>query len=195
MSLHVFPVTTNMEFNSKKTEMWDDVIVKKTGSGRRKTLSRRAYPDWGIQVKFTGLGDAQVESIAGFIAQHRGEFQEFLWLDPVDFQETAVRIGTGDGSTTKFQLVRNLADKFVFPVADYVSGSLSVYVDGVAVTVLSVSDGLATLASAPALNSVVTATFQYYWRVALDGSKYSWTDPFYNLYKFETINLVTVGGG
>ena len=195
MSLRVFPVTTNMEFNSKKTEIWDDVVVKTTASGRRKTLSRRAYPDWAIQVKFTGLDDAQIENIAGFIAQQRGEFQEFLWLDPVDFQETAVRIGTGDGSTKRFQLVRNLADKFVFPVTDYVVGSEIVYVNGVAVTVLSVTDGLVTLASAPALNSVVTATFQYYWRVAFDGSKYSWVDPFFNLYKFETINMVTVGGG
>ena len=183
-----------MEFNSKKTEMWDDVIVKKTGSGRRKTLSRRAYPDWAIQVKFTGLDDAQVESIAGFIAQQRGEFAEFLWLDPVDFQETAVRIGTGDGSTKQFQLLRNLADKFVFPVTDIVTGSLTVYVNGVAVTVSSVVDGLATLAAAPALNAVVTATFQYYWRVAFDGSKYSWVDPFFNLYKFETINMITVWG-
>lgn len=192
--MNIFPITTNMEFNSKKTEIWDDVVVKKTGSGRRKTLSRRAYPDWAIQAKFTGLDDAQVESIAGFVGQQHGEHSAFLWLDPVDFQETGVRIGTGNGTTTQFQLLRNLADKFVFPITDYVAGSLTVYVNGVAVTVSSVADGLATLAAAPALNAVVTATFQYYWRVAFDGSKYSWVDPFFNLYKFETINMITVWG-
>lgn len=192
--MNVFPITTNMEFNSKKIEIWDSVIVKKTGSGRRKSLSRRAYPDWAIQVKFTGLTDAQVESIAGFIGQQRGEFEEFLWLDPVDYQETAVRIGTGNGSNTDFQLVRNLADKFIFPITDYAAGSLTVYVNGVAVTVTSVTEGLVKLAAAPALNAIVTATFQYYWRVAFDQGKFSWVDPFFNLYKFEQINMITAWG-
>jgi len=195
MSLHVFPVTTNMEFNSKFTEICDGVVVKKTGTGRRKTLSRRAYSDFGIQVKFIGLDDDQVDEIAGFIGQHHGEAHEFLWRDPKYYQVAGVRIGTGDGVTTQFQLLRNLADRYVYPITDIVTGTLTVYVNGSAVAVSSITGGLVTLDTAPAQGSIVTATFQYYWRVAFDQSKFNWTDPFYNLNKFETISLITVGGG
>lgn len=193
--MNVFPVTTNIEFNSQWQEDWSFVAVKKTGSGRRKTLCNRAYPDWRISVKFTGLDDLLVEKIAGFIGQQRGPFAEFLWLDPTYFQETAVRIGTGNGSNKAFQLLRNFADLYVVPVTDYVAGTLTVYSNGSPVTVSSVSDGLVTLANAPASGAVVTATFQYYWRVAFDDEKFTWQDLFFNLYKFNQINLVTTWGG
>ena len=190
--MNVFPITTNMEFNTKKSEVWDSVIVKKTGSGRRKSLSRRAYPDWKINVKFTGLTAAQRDAIAGFIGQQHGEHVEFLWLDSEDYQETDVRIGTGNGSNKQFQLLRNLADKFVFPVVDIVPDSWTVYVDGTAAWVLSINDGLVTLRDTPGAGAVITATFRYYWRVTFDQDEFTWTDPFYDLYKFDTLKLVTV---
>lgn len=190
--MNVFPVATNMEFNSKKIEIWDSVIVKKTGSGRRKSLSRRAYPDWEIQASFVGLTAEQRDSIAGFIAQHRGEHAEFLWLDPEEYQVTLGHIGVGDGLNTKFQLLRELDNRFIIPVTDYVSGTLEIWAGNVPVNVVSVTDGLATLESVPTSGAAVTATFQYYWRVAFDQGTFAWSNPFYDLYKFDTLKMVTV---
>lgn len=193
--MNVFPVTTNIEFNSQWQEDWSFVAVKKTGSGRRKTLCNRAFPDWRISVKFTGLDDSQVEKIAGFIGQQKGPFAEFLWLDPTYYKETMVQIGTGNGTDKAFQLLRNFDNRYVIPVTDYVPGSLIAYVDGSPVTVSSVADGMVTLDSAPASGKVVAATYEYYWRVAFDDDKFSWQDQFINLYKFSQINLVTTWGG
>lgn len=193
--MNIFPSIPNIEFGQKWTEDWSFVTVKKTGSGRRKTLCPRAYPDWKMSVKLVGLDDDYIEQIAGFIGQQKGQFEEFLWLDPVYYLEERTRIGTGNGTNKAFQLLRNFDNRFVIPITDILPNSLTVFVDGSPVTGSSISDGLVTLANAPADGSVVTASCQYYWRVAFDDSTYSWQDLFFNLYNFNQINLVTVWGG
>ena len=192
--MNIFPIIPNIQFGQKWSEDWSFVKVKKSGSGRRKTLCNRSYPDWKISVKFVGLDDYDIEQIAGFIGQQKGPFEEFLWLDPVYYLQERVRIGTGTGSLTQFQLLRNFDNRFVIPVTDVLPNSLKVFADATKMTVSANTNGLLTLSAAPASGAVVTASFQHYWRVAFDDSEYSWQDMFFNLYNYNQINLVTTWG-
>lgn len=192
--MNIFPTIPNIQFGQKWAEDWSFVKVKRSGSGRRKTLCNRSYPDWKISVKFVGLDDYYIEQIAGFIGQQKGPFEEFLWLDPVYYLQERVRIGTSDGSNKAFQLLRNFDNRFVIPVTDVMPNSLRVFADATQMTVSSNTNGLVTLSAAPASGAVVTASFQYYWRVAFDDSEYSWQDIFFNLYNYNQINLVTTWG-
>lgn len=191
MSLPIFPELPTMAWNSQKYERWDTVI-KKSGKGKRKTLSRRAYPEWEIRCSYTCLDTAAIKKAAGFFGMVRGAFQEFLWKDPEDYREENVRIGTGDGINREFQLIRNFGELYVEPVTDIVVGSLTVYVNGVQVGAVVGDDGLVTLTVAPTLGAVITATYEYYWRVAFKDDDMSWDNFWYGYYKLNTISVVTV---
>lgn len=191
MSLPVFPQFPSMAWNSEKAQSWE-VTVKKSGTGKRKTMTSQAYPNWTIKCSYTALSQEEVERAAGFFAQVKGELLPFLWKDPEDYQEPNVRIGTGNGANKEFQLLRNYADEYVEPIYDVVPGTLMAFVDGVTANYTLGTDGLITMAAPPALGAVVTATFEYYWRVAFDVDNVTFTNFWYNYYELKTITLVNV---
>jgi uncharacterized protein (TIGR02217 family) len=180
-----------MEWKSAKTQNWDTTI-QKSASKRRKTLSRQSYPEWEIDASFAKASQAEYEYTAGFFARMRGQAGTFLWLDPEDYKQTKVQIGTGDGVTTGFQLLRNWKDQFVEPVLDIVPGTLTVFVDDVAVDETLGDDGWDELAAAPAVGAIITASFEYYWRVACAKDEKTWTYVFADLYTLKGVKMVTV---
>lgn len=192
MSLPIFNCPPSVAFNSTKTQKWD-TIIQKSGNGRRKTLSRWPYPEWVIDIDLTKLDPDEYKYTAGFFAKMRGKAGSFLWKDTEDYREENVQIGIGDGETTGFQLVRNLGDQFVEPVLDILADTLIVMVNDEPVTVSAIDDdGWIILASAPTVGATVTASFEYYWRVAFNDDDLTWTNLFYDLYNLKSIKLVTV---
>lgn len=191
MSLPIFPQFPSMAWNSEKAQSWE-VTVKKSGSGKRKTITSQAYPNWTLKCSYTALNQQEVEQAAGFFAKVKGQLLPFLWKDMEDYRQTNVRIGTGDGQTTEFQLLRNYADEYVEPIYDVVPGTLTVFVDGVTTAFTLGTDGLVTLNSSPAAGTAVTATFEYYWRVAFDADSITWSNFWYNYYEQKSITLVNV---
>jgi uncharacterized protein (TIGR02217 family) len=179
-----------MAWNSTKTQIWDTKI-QKYGSGRRKTLSRWPYPQWEIDCDYTCLDRDELEYTAGFFAKVRGQFQPFLWKDDQDYKQTGVQIGIGNGSTTGFQLIRNYGG-FVEPVLDIVAGTLTAYENDVAKTVTLGEDGWIEFSTAPASGALITASFEYYWRVAFAKDEKTWENFWYDFYRLKSIKLVTV---
>lgn len=189
MSLPVFPFFPSMAWSSTKTEQWD-VTVMKSGSKKRKTFTSQAYPEWVIKCSYTALNNDEIEQLAGFVAKVKGQLLPFLWKDFEDYKQEKVRIGTGNGVTKDFQLLRNYADEYAEPIYDIVPGTLTVYVDGIAVPYTLGTDGLVSLTSAAANGKAVTASFEYYWRMAFDDSV-TWENFWYSYYKLNTITLVS----
>lgn len=191
MSLPIFPDIPTMAWNSIKRQRWN-TKVQKSGSGIRKSLSRWAYAEWDIEAEYTCLNQDQIELVAGFIGLVRGQFKPFLWKDPEDFKQTKVRIGTGNGINTDFQLLRNLGNLYIEPVKDIVAGTLAVCANDTEIPVTLGTDGLVKANTAPETGAIVTASFEYYWRVAFADDEADWTNFWYNYYKLNKIKLVTV---
>lgn len=191
MSLPVFPSLPTMAWNSEKRQKWN-TLLQKSGNGRRKTLCQQAYPEWELECSYTCLDDDEIARAAGFFASMQGTTKPFLWLDSEDYQETGVRIGTGNGTTTEFQLLRNLGDYFVEPVRDPIAETVKIYINGSLTSITLLTDGWLKFSSPPPSNSVITADFKYYWRVAFNDDELNWSNFWYGFYELKTIKLVTV---
>lgn len=190
MTLPIFQSPPSIAWDNTKTQIWDTKI-QTYGLGGRKSLSRWSYPKWELECEYTCLDPDELEYMAGFFGYVRGQHQPFLWLDLEDYRQENVRVGVGDGETTDFQLVRNFADLFVEPIYGTVAETLHVFADDAEVAVLSEDEGIVKLATAPASGAVLTATFNYYWRVAFDDDEMEWTNFWYEFYKTKTVKLVT----
>lgn len=120
-----------------------------------------------------------LSAIDNIITMHfvtRGGRDGFLFRDPADFYAEDEVIGTGDGSTTTFQLTKtytNAGGSYVRTVKRPIAGTLTVSVNGVVVGEsggwsLNTTTGVLTFDTAPGNGLAVEATFQFLKAVAFE---------------------------
>jgi uncharacterized protein (TIGR02217 family) len=150
------------------------------GSGReernaRWAHSRRRY-DAGYGVKTF----AALSAVVAFFEERRGRLHGFRWRDRLDHSSAAPDValtpldqatGTGDGTTTTFQLVKTYGSiyaPYARPIEKPVAGSVRVAVAGTEVTVgtaftCDVTTGVVTFLTGhvPATGAAVTAGFLF----------------------------------
>lgn len=157
-------------------------------SGKQTVLADWSYPryQWDLTYSllrqgsgFYVVGDSFTEmaQLLGFYDARNGGFDSFLYQDADDTFVTTQGVGTGDGSTTIFPMVRAFGG-FTCPVyAPDTIGTLGaaplVYVGGVlqnsgyAITPWGTGNaagpGQLIFNSAPAGAAAITVTFYYYW--------------------------------
>ena len=146
------------------------------GSGReernaRWAHSRRRY-DAGYGVKtFEALSQ-----VIAFFEERRGMLHGFRWRDRLDHSSAAPgvavnavdqTIGTGDGETVTFQLIKTYGAAFApyaRPIVKPVADSVRVAVDGVELEdgfAVDVMTGIVTCDEAPGVGDAVTAGFLF----------------------------------
>jgi uncharacterized protein (TIGR02217 family) len=146
-----------------------------TASGReernsRWADSRRRY-NAGFGVK--SLGD--IHAVVAFFEERRGRLHAFRWKDHADFKScppasaispTDQILGSGDGATAGFQLVKNYGSglrNYARAITKPVAGSVVAAVNGAATADFTVNTatGVITFAAAPPLGHTVTAGFEF----------------------------------
>lgn len=169
----------------------DDTVVhiadsRTTGTNRRSSRVRRGWQ----------LSWSSASSFVSDLFEICGNATGFIFISPIDEERivtaspaknTVTDLTTGDGTTTTFQLQRQVSlsrsigsgsiSSEAFDINYPLAGTLTVYVDGspVAVTGFSLSTGIATLTAAPANGLEVTATFQHGWPVMFTSKTISQT--------------------
>lgn len=126
--------------------------------------------DAGVGVR----SEADLRSLLAFFRARRGRANGFRFTDPFDHssrddgQPVTARdqaIGTGDGVTTRFALVKQYgadAEPYARRITRPQAGSVVVAVDGVATTAWQAADfGFVDLTAAPAAGAAVTAGFTF----------------------------------
>jgi uncharacterized protein (TIGR02217 family) len=156
--------------------------VQKAVGGAVTTYAFQPYPiyRWTLEYEFLrsytpagGSPFTEWQTLEEFFKARQGAYDSFLFTDPDDTTAAATLFGTGDGTTTAFQLGRALTvGGFFEPVynvygAAY-AGSPQIYKNAVlqaspADYSLSAS-GLVTFTSPPALGLALTWTGTYRWR-------------------------------
>lgn len=131
MTLPSFPTLPGMMFPVTRRPVWSS-SRQETVSGRRSAYPRRNIPRWQYEVSFDLIRDTatlpELQSLAGLFNQCQGGIGTFSYQDPDDCTATNQVIGTGDGSTTTFQLVRSwggISEPVYLPV-----GAITVKVAG-----------------------------------------------------------------
>jgi uncharacterized protein (TIGR02217 family) len=110
---------------------------------------------------------AQLDALIAFFRARRGKARGFRFKDWSDYSVTAGSIGTGNGSTTTFQLKKiytSGGQTVERVITKPVSGTINIYKNGVlqssGVTV-STTTGVVTFTTAPANGVAITADFQF----------------------------------
>jgi uncharacterized protein (TIGR02217 family) len=155
-------------------ERLTDIVTLSSGAEERNARwanSRRRYnAAYGVKSR------ADMQAVLAFFEERRGRFHSFLWRDGLDFSSNGGSgtptpfdqvIGTGDGTTTVFQLVKRYGasfDPYLRPITKPVAGSLRLAVAGTERTTGFAVDsltGLITFTTAPASSAAITAGFLF----------------------------------
>ena len=150
-----------------------EIVVTGSGAEERNSRwadSRRRY-NAGFGVK--SLDD--IHLVVAFFEERRGRLHGFRWKDHLDFTSglpgaavtaTDQAIGTGDGTATRFQLVKRYGTglrDYLRSITKPIAGSVRIAVNGQEVTgfTLDALTGVVTLAAAPVPGAAVTAGFAF----------------------------------
>lgn len=179
MAFHDTRFPTAISFGaSGGPERRTDIVVLGSGHEERNQRwadSRRRY-DAGFGVK--SLDDLQ--AVIGFFEERRGRLHGFRWKDHADYKScgasaapaaTDQAIGTGDGTTAVFQLVKRYGSSFApwsREIAKPVPGTVLAAVDGVPQVegvdfLCDAATGLISFeaGSIPGIGAAVTAGFEF----------------------------------
>lgn len=178
MTLPVFPTLKGITYPVKWTPRFYNMATQTAASGADIDLALAQYPlhDFELQYEFmrTASGTPEFQTLMGFVLQLAGTPGRFLFLNPADNAVTGQGIGTGDGTTTTFTLVRSFgAGGFagVEPVGYVNLVGLNVYDNGVLKTLGSdytlnqTTPCLQTItfSVAPAAGHAVTVDMSYWY--------------------------------
>jgi len=171
-SSSIFPILPGQSFKVLKDPIWS-TVVRAAASGRERRTQIWPKPRWKFEVKYEVIRDrggpttSELQFLYEFFLQQAGRYNSFQFFDPDDYQATAVQFGTGDGTTTAFQLSRPIRN-FVEPVYEIYS-TPTIYDNGTPTGAFTLgANGVITFTSAPANTHVLTWTGIFYYRCRFD---------------------------
>ena len=200
MTLPVFPALTGQGWSVHKKPSFSTIVANHV-SAREVRFANYLNPVWNFELVFDGLdgtasgqygglGAQSLQSLMGLYLQCQGRFGAFLFYDPSDYAVSAQAFGTGDGTTTTFQLARALGS-FLEPVAAPVTSAGTLYFPGgrsAAVLAPVIEDNGSTVASAnyaiASPGGAITFT-----AAPLAGHALTWTGAFGFLCRFDGDDL------
>ena len=134
------------------------IVTAAGGAEQRNVAWAEARASYDVGPGLRSEGD--IRTLLAFFRARHGPARGFRLRDPFDWQATGEAIGTGDGRTRRFALVRRYDDaerRITRPVA----GSVRVAVNGAARPFTLAAGGWVTLDAAPAAGAAVTADFAF----------------------------------
>lgn len=143
---------------------------------------------------------AQLDTLIAFFRARKGRAHSFRFKDWTDYEVAGQTIGTGNGSTTVFQLVRTYVsgeESEARTITKPVAGSAALYVNSVLQTSgvsVNAATGEVTFASAPGAGALIQADFQFDVPVRFDTDQLAASLDAYGVRSWREIALVEVRG-
>src|SRR5712675_191400 len=178
-------------------------IVQTPQSGRETRWGQQIYPQWEFELPFEELRDqtlnqtiyqpfvgfTQFQRLLGLFLLGMGRWGLFYFDDPADNSRAGQRIGTGDGSTKDFLIIRTWgigAYQLTEPVGGINTGTAKVYLNGVlqvsGYSLTGADDAPKTLmfVSAPANGVVITMDFHFYYLCRFSDDQHNYEEFYKN---------------
>ncbi|WP_457650878.1 phage distal tail protein, Rcc01695 family [Profundibacter sp.] len=146
-------------------------------------------------------------AVVAFFEARNGRLYGFRWKDWADYKsylpskpvgETDQFIGTGDGSTTSFQLVKKYisgSQSWVRVITKPVAGTVKVGLDGAPQSLgwsVDITTGIITFATAPSNGATITAGFEFDVPVRFDTDQLDVTMDIERLGSITSIPMIEV---
>ena len=200
MSDAVFPVLPGIAWNTVRTPTWQ-TRIQTAVSGRETRQSDWSYPRYAWEVSYDFLRSSptftELQTLIGFVNARQGSFDSFLYTDDDDNAIANQQIGTGDGVTTTFSLVRSFGG-FIEPVSR-VNAIGAVAIAGTPTTSYTMTDDAGnesgssiTFATAPPSGDAITASFNYYWRCRFTDDTTDFTKFLYGMSSVSSLKFMSV---
>ena len=189
----IFPELAS--YPSQGGPTFDTAIVRTDSEHETRTVRRGSMGRYRFEIRVALLTSDEAYAVRTFGINRRGSAFGFLftdWLDwnssPTGTSETytdtseRVRIGTGDGTQTLFQLFKAYDDG-VYSTPRKISrpkeGTVSIWVNGTAQVLgvdftVDVDTGIVSFVTAPANGAVIHAAFEFYVPVRFDEDADAW---------------------
>jgi len=216
MSNLLFPKIRGLAWSVTKTPTFSTEIQESL-AGREVRIQNFQNPIWEFTLSYEYLlndprfrdenEQTPLEALAGFFLARGGQFDDFLLNESdltgrlEDSVYSGQPIGTGDGSTKSFQIVRNFGG-FLEAVQNPMNQTASVCLSGSLKTQgadYTIANGIVTFTNAPAAGASVTADFIMLHRVRFDigssrGGKegLELSNFYFNLYECKEVQLISV---
>lgn len=200
MSNATFPALSGLGWSVKRTPIWK-TRVQEAISGKETRIADWSYPRWKWELAYDFLrGDAshaEFQALAGFFNQRQGMFDSFLYQDADDNTATGQSLGSGDGTTRSFQLVRSFGG-FIEPIiAPNAVGNI--YLAGVAQSPsaygVNSATGIVTFTTAPGASVAVSADFTFYFRCRFAEDSMDFEKFMSQLWRAKKLAFISVKSG
>lgn len=199
MSNLIFPALDGLKPTTGRTPVWKTTI-KEAASGKELRGSQIASPRWRYNLAYEVLrenyGYTELQQIVGLFNSCRGSWDNFLFLDPDDNAVTLQQFGTGDGTTTQFQLVRSYG-AFIEPIAALngtpvirKSGAIQASPSDYTVN----TEGMVSFSFAPGIGEALTWTGNYYWRCRFTRDELEFDRFLEDLFEARRVEFISVKG-
>lgn len=161
MADRLFPLTSDKTaWNSVITETWS-VTEQTSASGRRRAVCNQLYPQYSFDVTFPALTDAEIDLLMGFYAQCKGSLLPFYYKDAVNYRVESQQLSQNASGAYNCVIKKG---NYVEPCSKV--DNLTVFKDGVKTTAYTETNGVINIEAG---NSVITASYNYYWYVKFSG--------------------------
>jgi uncharacterized protein (TIGR02217 family) len=209
----IFPTLPGLGWSVSKAPRFA-TRIQRAVSGRELRVVDQPNPIWTWTLTYSmlrdehdtraasgpGVGYDELRTLMGFFLQQQGAFQPFLFDDPTDDTVSAQAIGTGNGSTTVFQLVRSMG--VVLPGGGFAEAVTApnavsaIYFDGIVQIAsgygIDPTTGLVTFTTPPPAAQLITADFTYYFRVRFADDTADFENFLYQLWALKQVKLQSV---
>jgi uncharacterized protein (TIGR02217 family) len=209
----IFPTLPGLGWSVRKTPRFQ-TRIQRAISGRELRVLDQPNPIWSWTLTYSMLRDAhdtrgsggpgvgydELRTLMGFFLQQQGALTPFLYDDASDDSVSGQLIGTGDGGTSVFQLVRSMGvalpgGGFAEPITAPNTVS-AIYFDGIVQTASGYSidpaTGLVTFVNPPPAGQVVTADFTYFFRVRFSDDSADFENFLYQLWSLKQVKFQSV---
>jgi|SRR5438270_13333034 len=216
MSNVLFPKIRGLAWSITKTPTFSTEIQESL-AGREVRIQNFQNPIWEFTLSYEYLlndprfrdenEQTPLETLAGFFLARGGQFDDFLLNESdltgrlEDSIYSGQPIGTGDGTTKSFPLVRNFGG-FLEAVQNPMNQTASVYLSGSIKTQgadYTIANGIVTFTIAPAAATSITADFVMLHRVRFGGGGsrsgkegLELSNFYFNLYECKEVQLISV---
>lgn len=172
------------------------VVSMASGHEQRNSNWSVARGTWNVA---SGLkNQTQLNALISFFRSRKGRAIGFRFKDWTDYKATGQILGSGDGTTKTFQLVKAYvsgAGNEIRTITKPVQGTVAVYLAGVAQTSgwsVNTTTGIITFLTAPAQSVSISADFEFDVPVRFDTDKMAATIEQINLHQWSDIPIVEI---